>query len=149
MPAKCWKSSFGRANFSKSNALFNQSCWHRKCSNWCWGYIFGTNEHWQISGVRLQIWSIKSADSSLRARTLSPLQRSTVLPIGLHVCRALTATYRRGGIILEFVVNDMTLGSLIGILAVVVKAVFGQFIIRGNLINPEAWAFHIKQTGDS
>lgn len=32
----------------------------------------------------------------------------------------------------------MTLGLLIGIPAVVVKAVFGQFIIRGNLINPEA-----------
>lgn len=45
--------------------------------------------------------------------------------------------------------NDMTLALLVRIQAVVVKVVFEQFIIRGNLINPKAWSFHIKQTADS
>lgn len=47
--------------------------------------------------------------------------------------------------------NDMTLAVLVRIWAVAIKkkVVFEQFIIGGNLINPKAWSFHIKQTGDS
>lgn len=43
----------------------------------------------------------------------------------------------------------MTLALLVRIQAVLVKVVSEQFIIRGNLINPKAGSFHIKQTGDS
>ena len=76
---------FGIINLSESDALSNHDRWHRWCTLTSGeAFLLGTNQHWQISAMRVCIWSIKSADELITSKNKTKWTHDDALMLRLY-----------------------------------------------------------------